>query len=339
MVVRDRTRNAAGRASGARVRIPPTPFMWLHQKMEPLAICACPYNKELIMKRIGKKEWDGPKKGFYGWYFKCQSEEDTVIFIASVTSGNGEPKANLQIANKDGVWNVEFPGDCFMRKGGNIFLSDNHFGKNGIVLDVTTADLRAKGKLYFKDFTPIEYDIMGPFVMVPFMECRHSIMSMKHKVNGNITINGKKYEFNDAFGYWEGDRGTSFPSEYLWTQTAFDEGSLMLSVAEIPMGNNKFTGVIGIIHYQGKEYRLATYKGAKVKYLKNRRICITQDDMIFEAKLYNQEGHSFTVPEDAEMNRTIRENLTSTAAYRFRVDGETLFAFKTDKASFEDEYK
>ena len=291
------------------------------------------------MKRIGKKEWDGPKKGFYGWYFKCQSEEDTIVFIASVTVGNGEPKANLQIANKDGVWNVEFPGSCFMRKGGNIFLSDNHFGKNGIVLDVTTADLRAKGKLYFKDFTPIEYDVMGPFVMVPFLECRHSIMSMKHKVNGNITINGKKYEFNDAFGYWEGDRGISFPSEYLWTQTAFDDGSLMLSVAEIPMGNKKFTGVIGAINYQGKEYRLATYKGAKIQYLKNRRIRITQDDMIFEARLYNQEGYSFTVPEDAEMKRTIHENLTSTAAFRFRVEGETLFAIKTDKASFEYEYK
>lgn len=291
------------------------------------------------MKSIAKKEWKGPKSGFYGWYFKCRSEEDTIVFIASVTTDKENSSANLQIANKDGVWNVKFPGDCFLRKGGNIYLSDNHFGKNGIVFDVTTADLRAKGKLYFKDFTPLDYDIMGPFAMVPFMECRHSIMSMRHKVNGSVTINDKKYEFNDAFGYWEGDRGISFPSEYLWTQTDFDEGSLMLSVAEIPVGKRCFTGIIGVIHYRGKEYRLATYKGAKIKFFPDRRVRITQDDMVFEAKLYSREGYDFVVPQDAAMSRIIQENVTCRAAYRFRADGEDIFAFKTNTASFEYEYR
>ena len=164
------------------------------------------------MRALKKRKWDAPKKGFYGWYFKCQSEEDTVIFIASVSRTKDESLGRLQIATKDGVWDVEFPGECFSEKNGNIFLADNRFGRSGIRFNITTADLRAKGNLVFSDFTPIEYDIMGPFVLVPFMECRHSVMSMRHKVNGSVTFNNRKYEFKDAFGYWEGDRGVSFPS-------------------------------------------------------------------------------------------------------------------------------
>lgn len=48
-------------------------------------------------------------------------------------------------------------------------------------------------------------------------------------------VNGREYSFRSAWGYWEGDRGRSFPREYVWTQCCFRGGSLMLSVADIPL--------------------------------------------------------------------------------------------------------
>ena len=48
---------------------------------------------------------------------------------------------------------------------------------------------------------------------IPFMECRHSVWSMRHLVNGELSVNGKRYSFQNALGYWEGDRGSSFPKE------------------------------------------------------------------------------------------------------------------------------
>lgn len=291
------------------------------------------------MRKIKKRKWGAPKDGFYGWYFKCQSEEETIVFIASVSRTGKESTGRLQIATKDGVWDVEYPGDCFMQRKGNIFLSDNRFGRSGIRFNITTADLRAKGKLDFTDFTPLEQDIMGPFVLVPFMECRHSIISMRHKVNGSVTLNGRKYEFKDAYGYWEGDRGNSFPSEYLWTQAAFDEGELSLSVAEVPLGGVEFTGVIGVVRYQGKEYRLATYLGGAATELKNRKVTIKQGNMTLEAKMLDRGGKILSAPVNGEMSRAIHESLACNAAYRFTVDGKTLFEFKTDRASFEYEYK
>ena len=66
---------------------------------------------------------------------------------------------------------------------------------------------------------------------------------------GRMKINGNDYVFENAVGYWEGDSGVSFPKEYLWTQVAFNGGSLMLSVADIPFGLFNFTGIIGVINY------------------------------------------------------------------------------------------
>lgn len=61
----------------------------------------------------------------------------------------------------------------------------------------------------------------------------------------------------------EGDRGYSFPRNYVWTQCSFPDGALMLSIADIPIGGFHFTGVISIVLLHGKEYRLATYLGSK----------------------------------------------------------------------------
>ena len=115
---------------------------------------------------------------------------------------------------------------------------------------------------------------MGPFRYVPFMECRHSVVSMKHTVNGSININGKAYSFDNAAGYIEGDRGYSFPKRYIWTQCIFENGSLMLSVADIPFGLFSFTGIIGIIHVNKKEYRFATYLRAKAVKIEKGEIII-----------------------------------------------------------------
>ena len=59
----------------------------------------------------------------------------------------------------------------------------------------------------------------------------------------------------------------------------------MLSVADIPMAGIHFTGVIGVILWYGKEYRLATYLGAKVVQIENEKIRIVQGDMELEVCL------------------------------------------------------
>ena len=128
----------------------------------------------------------------------------------------------------------------------------------------TQQTVRLRGHFSLVLSLPFAMTLWDPSNLSPFLQCRHSILSMKHSVTGNICINGVDYSFSNANGYLEGDRGYSFPKEYAWTQCFFAGGSLVLCVADIPFGLFSFTGIISIIHYHGREYRLATYLGAKV---------------------------------------------------------------------------
>lgn len=278
------------------------------------------------------------QESFYGWYLKCQSGTQTLAVIPAVHCTKQKRTCSIQIISDSNAWTVTFPAEIFRRTEKTIFIGENWFGEKGIRLAVHTPELTIEGKLDFGALSPLKYDIMGPFVCVPFMQCRHSVRSMYHLVCGTVYVNGQEYSFQNAWGYWEGDRGRSFPKEYAWTQCCFQEGSLMLSVADIPIAGIHFTGIICFILWQEKEYRLATYLGAKAAEIQNGRIRVVQGDMIFEARLLEASKCSLKAPTKGDMERTIHESVTCRAFYKFQKKNSILFEFETDKASFEYEY-
>lgn len=284
---------------------------------------------------------------FYGWYFKSQSYTQTLAVIPAIHGTGKRRTCSIQIITDDGSWTVPFSGDVFQRMGHGqskrISIGENQFTRNGIRLAIKKPGLRVKGKLNFGPLSPLKYDIMGPFALIPFLECRHSVWSMKHSVNGIVHINGRKYSFRNACGYWEGDKGRSFPKGYAWTQCFFSGGSLVLSVADIPVMGFHFNGVICVVLWKGKEYRLATYLGAKAVLVKGGVIRVVQGSLELEARLLKKDavqkgGRPLRAPTMGDMVRTIHESAACQAFYRFRKGKQTLFAFKTNGASFEYEY-
>lgn len=275
---------------------------------------------------------------FYGWYLKCQSDTQTLAVIPAVHNVGKKRTCSIQIITDNDAWTVTFAIDVFQWTKRNICIGENQFGKEGIHLAIHTPQLTVKGKLDFGSLCPLKYDIMGPFALVSFMECRHSVWSMRHSVRGNVYINGQKYSFRNAWGYWEGDRGRSFPKEYIWTQCCFPGGALMLSVADIPMAGIHFTGVIGAILWQGKEYRMATYLGARVVQIRNNMVRVIQGNLELDVQRLEASECLLKAPTKGDMVRTIHESASCRAFYRFRKKDCTLFAFETDRASFEFEY-
>lgn len=275
---------------------------------------------------------------FYGWYLKCQSDTQTLAVIPAIHQTRRTRTCSIQIITDDNAWTVVSSSNSFHRAKKKISIGKNQFGESGIRLAIHTPELKAEGKLDFGPLSPLKYDIMGPFVFVPFMECRHSVWSMRHSVHGTIHINEKEYFFKNGWGYWEGDRGRSFPKKYAWTQCCFPCGSLMLSVADIPIVGIQFTGIIGNILWQGQEYRLATYLGAKVVQIQDRTLRIKQENLELEAHLLEGAAHPLKAPTQGNMVRTIHESASCRAFYQFRKNGHTLFAFETKQASFEYEY-
>ena len=280
-----------------------------------------------------------PKHSYFcGWYYRCQSDNQTLAVIPSVHKTREGNFCKIQLITDTGAFHAQFPYEVFNKDGDEIRVGNNRFGKAGVSLDIHTPGLCAEGAVRFGDFTPIRYDIMGPFQYVPLMQCRHSVYSMRHRVDGEICVNGVPYSFHSAVGYVEGDRGYSFPKEYVWTQCSFREGALMLSVADIPLGKVHFTGVIGIVLLHGKEYRLATYLGAKAVSINNGEVIVKQGRFCLTVRQLGEPGHPLQAPVRGAMTRTIHEQPSCRVYYRFTDGNATLLEFESPNAAFEYEY-
>ena len=278
------------------------------------------------------------KDYFKGWYFKCCTGEKTIAFIPAFHRNNHRESASLQIITDDEVFNVPFDSMEYSEKPLIIKIGDCCFSEKRINLNIQNDNLNIQGTLKFHQLSPIKYDIMGPFKLVPIMQCRHSVYSMKHRIDGQLTVNGELFDFQNGNGYIEGDCGVSFPKEYIWTQCSFENGSLMLSVADIPLLGFHFTGIIGVIMLGGKEYRIATYLGAKLKHMGENSVTVKQGDYLLTAKLIKKRAHPLYAPESGKMSRTIHESASCTASYAFSHKCNMLCEFTSNRASFEFEY-
>ena len=279
---------------------------------------------------------------FEGWYFRhiTQSGEALALIPALHIDDGGRAAASIQVIAPEGTWTVEFPGEALLAAEGlfQVWLDGNLFNRKGIWLDLHTRGLHLNGELRYGPFTPLKSDIMGPFRFVPGMECSHGVISMGHRLEGTLLLNGRSVDFTGGTGYIETDRGRSFPAEYLWTQCAWREArsnSLLASIAEIPVPGGRFTGCICAVLYGGREYRLATYRGSRVRRWSQGGALISQGQYQLAVELVEGRGQPLRAPESGQMRRTIHESLCAKVRYRFWVGEKLLFDHTDERAGYE----
>lgn len=270
---------------------------------------------------------------FKGYYFKCTNKNHTVALIPAA-HGN---KASLQIITDKASRSIKLSRIAFGSKPPQVKTNLGIFTRQGIKLNIDTHDLKAQGTLRFGTFTPLKYDIMGPFkLMSPILQCRHRIISMLHTVNGKIVINNEAFSFENGKGYIEGDEGTSFPKSYLWAQSFFKDGSLMLSVADVPISAASITGIIGAVMLKGREYRFGTYLGAKLQELTETSAKIKQGKYTLTLKkLPDAAANPLYAPQNGKMTRTITEYAQCSLRLRLEKNATPLIDETTPYASFE----
>jgi len=278
---------------------------------------------------------------FEGWYFKQQSATQTVALIPAFhIDGSGRPSASLQVVTDMGSWHAEFPAEAFAADSRRtvIRVGDSVFSHRGCSLNLRTPELSVWGELRYGPFMPPAGDIMGPFRLVPFLECRHSVLSLCHAVSGELTVNGTAVAFDRGKGYLEGDRGSSFPSRYVWTQCLRGADSVMLSAARIPFCGRTFTGCIGFVYTGGREWRIATYRGAKLLDVHNRGVTVRQGELTLRAELLNGSPRMLRAPRNGDMARLIRESPACRVRYTFTAGEKLLLDFISEQAGFEDNW-
>ena len=238
----------------------------------------------------------GKKPPFFeGWYYKVISaDEKSIIAVIPGISLSPDPRecqAFIQFfdgrsgrADYIRFGMEEFHAD---RNILNLFIGKNRFTADAMELDLSAPGLQVHGRLAFTGLTPWPVTLLAPGIMgwyawIPGMECFHGVISLDHRISGQLSINGNKKDFSGGRGYTEKDWGRSFPRAWIWSQTnhfPHPETSLTASLAIIPWIRRPFPGFIVGFRHGGRLYRFATYTGARVEQLE-----LTEDEVIWRVE-------------------------------------------------------
>ncbi|MEA5012884.1 MAG: tocopherol cyclase family protein [Angelakisella sp.] len=282
-----------------------------------------------------------PTAFFEGWYLRHQNGKDTLALIPAFhCDQSGTSSASLQVITNHQSWWVPFDANLFCAddKTFDVFLGQNRFCRKGVYLDIDTDDLKLRGILEYGEFTPPQYSMMGPFSLLPAMECNHGILSFGHTVSGSVLLNGCTLDFSSSTGYIEKDWGKSFPKGYVWTQCnrfGTVPCSIFISVAQIPLGAFEFTGCIASVVYGAQEMRLATYLGAKVLRVSHNEIILRQGKVLLWAQLLEFQEHPLRAPNLGGMDRIIHESAACRVRYRLFCNDVLKLDLTSRQAGFE----
>lgn len=310
------------------------------------------------LKKIWNPSWfqGNLKKSRYfeGWYFKIASENSkhTWAFIPGVSLADGDDHSFVQAINgKTGQsWYFRYPLDAFSysEKGFGVWVGNSYFSAEEIHLQLRDDNSLFSGRVEFANRVSFlaglrKPGIMGWYRYVPFMECYHGVVSLDHKLQGELQINNQKFLFNNGRGYIEKDWGRSMPKAWIWMQSNhFDipGTSLMLSVARIPWLGSSFTGFLGFLLHKGKRYDFATYTGAKLTILENSDeklvILIKGKDFLLELITGASRTGSLKAPVSGNMHRVIHESID--ASIRIKLSdrtGQVIYEGTGQNAGFE----
>ncbi len=221
---------------------------------------------------------------------------------------------------------LRYPLSSFCADPGrfDIRVGESLFSLEGVEINIEKDDLSIHGSLAYRDLTPFPRSfyrpgIMGPYSYVPFMECRHGVVSVNHALAGEINFNGKTINFSGGKGYIEKDWGSSFPETWIWLQSNHFENqevSFMLSIAKIPWMGRWFMGFLGFFHNDGHTSVFATYNRSRVKSLTRNdkgkfSAVIESPGALYYIGAAQIAGSDLKAPVSGNMNRIIKESADS----------------------------
>ena len=297
-------------------------------------------NSELFQ---GRKYLNKRNRKYYfeGWYFKNTCGDICISFIPGISINKDKNKAFIQIITNDKSYYINYDIDDFKYNDSPFYIKigNSYFSKDNIHIDINDSDenIVMYGDIEYSNSinicnSLISPSIMGPFSYVPFMECNHSVISMKCGVNGKICINDREIIFSDGDGYIEKDYGCSFPKSYIWCQgNSFSkkDASFMISIADIPFMLFNFRGLSCSLIIDGCEYRFTTYNNSKIVKYDVRddyfNIILKKGHYYLDINCTFGDGLKLVAPVKGEMNKDIFESITEVISVCLRKDDEIIF--------------
>ncbi len=296
---------------------------------------------------------------FEGWYFKQVSADrsEAWSFIPGISRGEREGEGYSFVQAIEGrtgrTWWFQYPLEEFFGAEDRLELrvGGSRFSESGLVLDLEGEEGSFKGELSFGPFGRLPTrllspGVMGPFSFAPFMECRHGLVSLDHRVRGGFTAGARRVRLDGSSGpgrgYIEKDWGSSMPSSWIWMQSNNFEAegdSFMLSIADIPWMGSAFTGFLCVGSLGGRPLREATYTGARLSELAlddgSIGLVVSRGASRLEISATRSRGGLLRAPVKGSLTRRISESVDASIGLRWVVSGRVLFEDEAPGAGLE----
>lgn len=297
---------------------------------------------------------------FEGWYFKHVDArlEETWSFIPGISRGarRAEGYAFIQAIEgaTGGTWWFEYPLEAFSaaRSRLAVRIGPNYFTDEGIELDLPGLESGGppggiKGSIRYGPTKPFPFrlltpGVMGPYSFIPFMECRHGLVSADHRLDGSIVVDSRTVDFTGGRGYAEKDWGSSMPRSWIWMQSnnfSNPGNSFMLSLARVPWLGTAFNGFLLVALIGGRLRREASYTGARITSLDladgRVRITIERKNLLVEVNALRAREGLLRAPVHGALSRRIAESVDAMIHIRWVENGSVLFEDDARKAGLE----
>lgn len=302
------------------------------------------------MKQFGMMVGLDKKDAFEGWFTKIDDQENelmlSIIWGYSTHKYTKHAFIQFQDSLKHKTTYITYPIDELKWKTDPFVLQigKNELSQKGIFLNFVMNSVTVKGEFYFSDFTTIKHSILKPNIMgwLTFFpnECNHSIISMNHKVTGNIQIGNQSWKIMDADGYIEKDWGTSFPKEYVWVHANdWKRSSVVFSYATVPFLGKHAKGFFLVLHHDEKEYRFSSIEGSKLtdfNVLKDSfNATIEKKGIRLKLKAKQFNPVTLTSPKGGEMKSHIKESLDGMIELALEIKDQTPIILTSKRASID----
>jgi tocopherol cyclase len=281
------------------------------------------YKSEIFQGNLKKKNY------FEGWYFKHVSHDLKHVwsFIPGISLTKNDQNVFIQAINgitgETGYFSYDLDDFNWDKKNLYLKIGKSIFTDKYIDLNIQNEKLKIIGHLDYdnlihfpvKVFSP---GIMGWYSFVPFMECKHGIISVNHDVTGSIEVNEDEINFNRGKGYIEKDWGTSFPEAWLWIQAnnfTDRNSSFTFSVAKIPWLGKFFIGFIAFFYYKNRFLIFSTYNHSVITEIKKTSgtidLIIENHNYVLKVSTIESKFGELRAPVSGEMSRRIKESIDS----------------------------
>lgn len=282
---------------------------------------------------------------------KIQTVSIIYLLFLGINIKDNKKYCFIQVITNDKSYYIKYDFNDFKYNTSPfaIKIGNNFFSKENVYIDIydKLSGFKIKGNLYYTNMhelkkTTLSPNIMGPFCYIPFMECNHAILSMKHSIHGSLKINDTNIFFNDGYGYIEKDWGTSFPKSYLWCQANNFKNkncSLFFSIANIPFKLFNFMGFICVLKINNKEYKFTTYNNSAIKKIlitkKLVKIVLSRKTYTLIIKGNRKDSLKLLAPINGDMKRNIFESINSNISIILKENNKIIYRDKSNNCGLE----